>query len=155
MFEEEIALFKVDDISSSKEVLIFLADQLKRHGIVTDTFENAIIDREKRFPTGLQLDSYGVAIPHADSVYVNRSQIAIMTLKEPVPFQQMSDASLTVSVNLIFMLALKDSKSQLLTLKSLMGLLQKSEEVKEIIALKNTRNSITKLKDILKANSVI
>lgn len=65
-----------------------MSQQLTQQGYVTEGFTDAIIAREAVFPTGLQFEDYGVAIPHTDSDYVRETKIAIMTLKEPVPFIQ-------------------------------------------------------------------
>ncbi|WP_094243877.1 PTS sugar transporter subunit IIA [Tetragenococcus halophilus] len=155
MFEEEIAFFKVEEVNNQREALNYLSERLENTNITKSTFKDAIIKREECFPTGLQLENYGVAIPHADSIHVNKSQIAMMTLKEPIFFKEMSDASLDVPVNLIFMLALKDSKSQLSTLRALMRLLQNEKIIKSILDLEKKEESVEKLKELLKNYLII
>ena len=63
-FSDEVILLDekaVDNFSAIKLV----ARNLKEKGIVNDSFEEAILKREKEYPTGLQLsDGVGVAIPH-------------------------------------------------------------------------------------------
>ena len=41
-------------------------------------------EREKVFSTGLNFEEMGIAIPHTDSIHVNRQAIAVGILKEPV-----------------------------------------------------------------------
>ncbi|GMA07797.1 PTS galactitol transporter subunit IIA [Tetragenococcus halophilus subsp. flandriensis] len=155
MFEEEIIFFKVEGINNNEEALEFLSDQLSSRRVVTESFKKAIIDRENIFPTGLKLNQYGVAIPHADPNYVNMNQIALMTLADPVMFKRMEDPSLEVQVNLIIVLALKDPDSQLMTLKALMNLFQDKEVINSILNFDNTNKSIIKLKELLNSNFVI
>ena len=41
-----------------------LSQKLIQKGYVKDSFEAALLEREKEFPTGLQLENTAVAIPH-------------------------------------------------------------------------------------------
>ena len=47
-----------------------ISDILYEKGYVKETFKNAIKKREEEFPTGLQVESLGIAIPHTDSLHV-------------------------------------------------------------------------------------
>ena len=96
-FDERVALFNVE-ASSSKEVIKIAADELYRRGIVKKNFFEHVMLREKEFPTGLATDKYGIAIPHTDSKYVNRSQIEFVSLKSPVKFKNMGNASEDIEV---------------------------------------------------------
>lgn len=78
--------------------------------------------REKEFPTGLATDKYGIAIPHTDSKYVNRSQIEFVSLKSPVKFKNMGNASEDIEVTHVFMIAMSQPHEQADTLAKLMVL---------------------------------
>ena len=91
-FDERVALFNVE-ASSSKEVIKIAADELYRRGIVKEDFFEHVLLREKEFPTGLATDKYGIAIPHTDSKYVNRSQIEFVSLKSPVTLTKVGKLS--------------------------------------------------------------
>ena len=86
MLNEEVFEINVANIKTKEEALSYLADKLTSKGIVKESYKQAIIDREHVFPTGLQFEAYGIAIPHTDVEHVNKEQIALMTLKEAVPF---------------------------------------------------------------------
>ena len=90
MLNEEVFEINVANIKTKEEALSYLTDKLISKGIVKESYKQAIIDREHVFPTGLQFESYGIAIPHTDVEHVNKEQIALMTLKEPVSFYQIS-----------------------------------------------------------------
>ena len=75
-------------------------------------FLKKILERERVYPTGLAIGKFGVAIPHTDSVYVNRSQIAFMSLKNPVKFKNMGNVSEDVDVNYLFMIAMSQPHEQ-------------------------------------------
>ena len=120
-FDERVALFNVE-ASSSKEVIKIEADELYRRGIVKKNFFEHVMLREKEFPTGLATDKYGIAIPHTDSKYVNRSQIEFVSLKSPVKFKNMGNASEDIEVTHVFMIAMSQPHEQADTLAKLMRL---------------------------------
>ena len=120
-FDERVALFNVE-ASSSKEVIKIAADELYRRGIVKKYFFEHVMLREKEFPTGLATDKYGIAIPHTDSKYVNRSQIEFVSLKSPVKFKNMGNASEDIEVTHVFMIAMSQPHEQADTLAKLMRL---------------------------------
>ena len=120
-FDERVALFNVE-ASSSKEVIKIAADELYRRGIVKKNFFEHVMLREKEFPTGLATDKYGIAIPHTDSKYVNRSQIEFVSLKSPVKFKNMGNASEDIELTHVFMIAMSQPHEQADTLAKLMEL---------------------------------
>jgi PTS system galactitol-specific IIA component len=122
LFDRDIILFD-KEAATNKEALSILADSLREAGCVSDAFKSAILERESNFPTALQTETIGVAIPHTDADKVIIPQIGFMRLKHSVKFLQMGDNS-DVQVKLIFMLALKKSDDQLKMLQTLMGLFQ-------------------------------
>lgn len=125
-FDERVALFNVE-ASSSKEVIKIAADELYRRGIVKEDFFEHVLLREKEFPTGLATDKYGIAIPHTDSKYVNRSQIEFVSLKSPVKFKNMGNMSEDVEVTHVFMIAMSQPHEQAETLAKLTGMFSDEE----------------------------
>ena len=81
----------VDVYLNRDEALKMLSDKFVEANVVEDTFLQGILKREAVFPTGLQLDVYGVAIPHTDPEYVKETQIGFMSLNNPVVFRDMGD----------------------------------------------------------------
>ena len=116
-----------------------------------DTFFQAVIDREKVYPTGLSInDGIGIAIPHTDGIHIIKPQIGFMTLKEPVIFKDMGDDQHEIEVNIIFMLGLLKSEHQIEMLQKLVGLFQDEVLLPEVIACKN----INEFKIIMKKANI-
>jgi len=103
---------------------------------VKDSYIDAVIAREEELPTGLNIGNFYVAIPHTDSNHVNKSSIAIATLKSPVEFSEMINPAEKIKVELVFLLAVKDPKQQVTLLKSLMSVFQNKQL---LINLKNAK----------------
>lgn len=121
MFDKKIALFN-QSAENRKQTLALLAKEFIKAKVVEDNFLEGIMAREAVFPTGLELNRMGVAIPHTDPEYVKENQIGFMTLKKPVIFQFMGDITQEVEVSVIFMMALKEGEKQLEMLPKLMDL---------------------------------
>ncbi|MCT4618444.1 MAG: PTS sugar transporter subunit IIA [Marinisporobacter sp.] len=119
-------------MESREELLNFMAEMLQKEGYVKETYAEAIIKREENFSTGLPTEEFGVAIPHTDSIHVNEPMISIATLKEPVQFLEMGNPDGMVDVKIVFMLAMKDSETQVNLLTNLMRIVQNKELLKEI-----------------------
>lgn len=145
MFDEEIVLLDIAP-KNSTEALSMLSDELIKKDVVKKSYKDAIIKREKEFPTGLNASSCGIAIPHTDAIHVNKPQIAIARLAQPVNFLQMGDGA-DVEAKLIFMLALKEPHAQLETLQKLVALIQNETAVAELIAAKDSKTVINVLKE--------
>ena len=86
-------VFPQVEASTKEEVIYLLADALERQGFVKDTYKDAILAREKEYPTGLPSTSPVVAIPHADNNLVNTTSIAVAALKSPVKFHNMEEVN--------------------------------------------------------------
>ena len=114
------------------EVLTRLSNRLIAEGYVKESFTQAILERETEFSTGLPGLGRGVAIPHADPEHVNASVIAVGILRNPVQFKMMGNHDETIDVEVVFMLALKESHSHMSVLQSLMDVIQNENLLKQI-----------------------
>ena len=149
MLENKIVKLKANNLKNNKEVLSNLADYLIEEKMVKKSFKEAILEREKSYPTGLQFDGYGIALPHTDSEHVIKSQIAIMTLEKPVKFIEMASTDKEIDVKTIFMLALKDSNQHIKILQKVMELLQDKEAMSKIESFDDSKESVDKLIKLL------
>ena len=142
LFDKDVILFD-KEATDNKDALGILADSLYKAGCVNKEFKPAILERESNFPTALNTETIGVAIPHTDADKVIEPQIGFIRLKNPVHFLQMGDNS-DVQVKLIFMLALKKSDDQLKMLQTLMGLFQNKETLTQLETI-NDKNEFLKI----------
>lgn len=149
MLENKIVKLKANNLKNNKEVLSNLADYLIEEKMVKESFKEAILEREKSYPSGLQFDGYGIALPHTDSEHVIKSQIAIMTLEKPVKFIEMASTDKEIDVKTIFMLALKDSNQHIKILQKVMELLQDKEAMSKIESFDDSKESVDKLIKLL------
>lgn len=119
---DERLVFTDVQAGSRDEVIHFLAARLREHGLVRDSFAQALIDRENVYPTGLPTAVIRVAIPHTDVEHVISPAIAVARLATPVTFGEMGSRTGVVDVDLVMTLAVADKSAQLGLLQALIGM---------------------------------
>lgn len=129
-----------------EEILSEMAGNLFDSGVVKESYIQAIIEREQSFPTGLPTVSCSVAIPHTDIEHVNRKAISIGILNRPVAFGIMGEESATTPVEIVFMLAMDQKKSQLRLLTRLMQIIQ-DKRVLDALRHSESAAAVKKLMD--------
>jgi PTS system galactitol-specific IIA component len=91
------------DVSSADAAIRALSRELRRAGVVKDTFEDAALARERRSPTGLPFEGGAVALPHAEPEHVLSPAIGVATLLRPVRFREMGSPGVALDVALVVM----------------------------------------------------
>lgn len=138
----ESLIFIEESLDSSDALFDKVSEKAFQLGKVREDFLPRVKERERTFPTGIQLETMGVAIPHTDAECVLEEFVAVVVNKKPVEFKSMEDLSQSVAANIVFVLGLNQPHAQLEMLQSLMGLLQNTPLLKEI-------QSATSAKDVL------
>ena len=128
---EENIVVKMD-AADRVEVIRRLGGLLFQHGYVKESYVKAVLDREVVFPTGLQTNLLGMAIPHTDTEHVIKPALAIATLTNPVIFQAMGSPETEVPVTIVMMLAISDPKAVMPVLRSVLFILEKSEALEAL-----------------------
>ena len=135
-----------------EDVMKNLGQKLIDAGYTKDSYIDALIAREKDFPTGLDIDGLGVAIPHTDVSHVNKAGIAIGVLKEPVTFIQMGTDDEEVGVKLIFMLAVTDPNAHIDELQRIIEIIQDKKVLEKLFTVTDKETIIEVIKE--KENSL-
>ena len=117
-------------------------------GFVAEDYPRALIEREREYPTGIEVPGFvNVALPHAHVKYTRRPVLFIGLLSEPIEFYKMDSPSEKVKVEAIILLALKDLDESASFLRKLTSLLSNKEfavAIRERNAV-NVRSLIEKL----------
>lgn len=137
---EETLIFTGMKARNWQEILQKTGTILQEKGYAKDSYTDALIQREIKYPTGINMGETGVAIPHTDPEEVVKEGIAIAVLTDPVAFRQMGTEQGTVMVKLVFVLAIREPGSQVERLKQMMQLLRDQEVLEQ---LKNALDSRT------------
>ncbi|MCR4432211.1 MAG: PTS sugar transporter subunit IIA [Tepidanaerobacteraceae bacterium] len=132
------------DAGSHEEIIKKLAGILMEKGYVKESYLESVLEREKRFPTGISMGEVNVAIPHTDAKHVIKTGMAIAILNNPVKFNIMDDPKNEVETKLVFMLAIKDPELQLKLLGHLASMFRNKDL---LISLKEAKykNDVIKI----------
>lgn len=146
---DEKLIFTNLDFETKEDALNFLSGKLLKHQYVKPEYQQAILDREKVYPTGLPSLGVSIAIPHADNNLVNETTIAIGVLKRPVIFYSMESADKELDVQIIMMLAIKEPHGQIEMLQKVVSIIQNENLTKEIAKTTDKNKILTMLEPYL------
>lgn len=124
------------DAKDYEEAIRKVGSLLYENNFVKNTYIDAVIAREKDFPTGLNLDGISIAMPHTSGIHVNVPAVCIAKLAHPVRFAHMGMPEIPVDAEMLFMMAIKNPDEQVETLQNVMGVFTNKEAVKELKAAK-------------------
>lgn len=111
LFQKELIKLNAE-FSSTDEMFEALSNDLIENGYAETSFKQAIIEREKEFPTGLSTETEQLAIPHTDTKHIKKPFIYIVKLNQPLRFLQMATTDTWLDINIIFMLGIKEPSKQ-------------------------------------------
>lgn len=144
-------IFNGLEAKDAQDVFEQMGGAFIKQGYAKDTYIQGLIEREADYPTGLDIDGFGVAIPHTPVIHVNKTGTAIATLKHPVTFHEMGgDDEDTVEARLVIMLCVDnpsahiDKLQRIITIiqdKDVLAKIEKSTAPEEVIAVIKEKES--------------
>lgn len=137
------------DLTNAEAVFEMVFEKASNLNLVNDNFLEKIKLREVKYPTGIQLERYGVAIPHTDADTIREQFIGVITSKEGVPFKRMDDPNQQVEANVIFVLGLKEPHQQLEALQQLMAIIQNEDTVDVLVNRSNVEEILRDLQNVI------
>ena len=135
------------EASNCEEALTALGKVFIKEGYCKETYIEALKEREKEFPTGLDINGYGVAIPHTSVTHVNKAGTGIAILKSPVTFLQMGTDDEEVEVGILFMLAVVEPQQHLQDLKRILAIIQDNAVLSSLAVAKSKEEIINIIKE--------
>lgn len=126
-------IFPALEADSKEDVIRALSCQMLAVGKVRETYQQAVLDREQTYPTGLALDGVCIAIPHTFAQHVVEPAIAVAKLAKPVTFLHMGTTDTTLDVTLVLMMAITDPQQQLGMLKKILQLFSDEKRLAQVV----------------------
>lgn len=136
-FLKEKMIWVNNTCQDTSELFQMVADQALQLDLVTDAFLTKIKQRESSFPTGIQLNGYGIAIPHTDPECIKEQFIGIVIPQKHISFKSMENENQMVNANVIFILGLNKPHCQLTVLQQIMRTIQNKDYVNQLIKAKD------------------
>jgi len=138
---------------TAEDALKQMSAMLLEKGYVKESYRNAIIEREKKFPTGLKLQGeINVALPHADIEHVLRPALAVGVLEKAFEFRNMADPEERIeNVKMIFIPVITKAHKYVEFLGFLVdNIFQKPKTMKDLVKAKQKSEILKILKKKLK-----
>ncbi|WP_329886714.1 PTS sugar transporter subunit IIA [Pseudoramibacter faecis] len=129
------------DAKTPDDVFDKMGGLLTEKGYTKATYVQALKDRERDYPTGLNIEGIGVAIPHTPVEHVNKAATCIAVLKNPVTFIEMGMDD-EVPVKLVFMLAVVDPNAHIDDLTQIVAIIQDKNVMDALTSSQNTEEMI-------------
>lgn len=134
LFKPELVFFDLE-AADRHDLFRQLGAALASQGYIEDTWYEAIVERERNFPTGLQLEAVAVALPHVDPVHLKKPYIAVIRPRMPIVFEGMAGIGGDVPAELIVNLGLTGhAEGQVAVLQALMNVFLDGAAVADIMA---------------------
>ncbi|UXR76980.1 MULTISPECIES: PTS sugar transporter subunit IIA [unclassified Staphylococcus] len=123
----------ISDKKSQAGVFEEVYEDLLQKNLVTEAFLPNILEREKNYPTGLDLSPVShelpnIAIPHTESTYVKTSRIIPIKLKHPLTFHNMIAPDATLTVTFLFMILNENGEAQAGMLAQIMDFINSTDK---------------------------
>lgn len=129
----EKLIFCEMEATDQRDLLDRLCAKAQALGFIKDSYLEAVLEREKAYPTGLPTNIMKVAVPHTvDKSHVLRSAIVVAKLKNPVAFKEMGDGERDVPVEVVFMLMINGTHEQLNILQNVVGLFSREDAMTDL-----------------------
>ncbi len=120
------------EVETAEDCIRLAGELFEEYGYVNAGYADAVINREKEYPTGLPGKTLNIAIPHTNNKLVNKPAVGIVIPPEPVKFAMMGNPDNILECSVIIPLVVKDSHQQIEMLKKMMKIIQDSELLEKI-----------------------
>lgn len=143
LYREDLIL--TSDATTKEEVLNEIGQYLYQKGLVKKSFQHAIIEREKDYPTGIDLspvksDLPNVAIPHTNIEHCIQQRILFVRLNNGVTFNNMIKPTEELEVCYLFVI-INHQKGHTAILSELMEFITKSDNIERLNTLSSKKET--------------
>ncbi|MGX1984075.1 PTS system IIA component (Gat family) [Thermolongibacillus altinsuensis] len=139
LLNKELIFF--ENAESKEEILRKIGRKLLENGLVKEGFIESIVEREEKYPTGIDLSVVGenlpnVAIPHSEPEYSNCKKLVVVKLEKDIKFKNMIDPSKELKVKYLFFILNNEKSTQTNILSHLMSFFTQENKIKGLENLK-------------------
>ena len=135
---EKDLIFK-EDFVSLDQAFKCLSKRFLERGLVKKGYLEALMEREKNYPTGIDLTAVSqefpnIAIPHTESQYCNATKVIVIKLERDIVSKDMMNPDKDLNVKYLFMILNKDGGEQSNILAKIMEFATNKENISMLAA---------------------
>ena len=116
-----------------EDIILELSKRMRKRNLVEADFQEAVMKREQKYPTGLLIGKHNITIPHTEPQYVKAPCIGIATLKNRVSFHRMDACDELVDVDVVLLLALGQAHTHMEMLSKIILMCQDEVFIEELM----------------------
>ncbi|MBY7142868.1 PTS sugar transporter subunit IIA [Virgibacillus sp. NKC19-3] len=144
LFNKELIF--IESAESQSDIFTYIGNVLIEKGKVKPDFVKAIKEREKNYPTGLDLspvsnDIPNAAIPHTETEYCKSKHIVFVKLNEGVRWNNMIAPEQEMEVKYLFFIINDEKDNQTNVLSEIMTFVTDASKLKSLESM-NSENEI-------------
>lgn len=137
--------------ANQQELFNLLGEELVKRGDVVETFSEAVYNREKQYPTALDMQPVfaggpNIAIPHTEPKYCKSRKVVVVRLSQPIDFYNMINPKQNLPVQYLFAILNNDPSAQTNILASLMDLFKSDHFLEKLGKAANSKDVYDVLK---------
>lgn len=130
----------ISDAFSKGDLFKELYDKLKADDLVNDRFLQMVEEREKNYPTGMDMSLVSeslpnIAIPHTEAEACKVTRVIPVKLNNKISFNNMIDPEKELDVSFIFMILNSEGGMQTDVLAKIMDFVTKTEDIENLFGL--------------------
>lgn len=130
------------DVRNTEEFFKTLYPFLLKKSYVNESFLDAIEEREGRFPTGIEMEQYNIALPHVDSIHVKQNALILCRLIQPITFRKMDETTKLLQVKVVFLLLIKDLQIHVQAISDLTKIWKNADLMNNLLKVKNKQEVV-------------
>lgn len=146
---EKDLIFKEDFVSLDQAFKCLSKIFLER-GLVKQGYLEALMEREKNYPTGIDLTAVSqefpnIAIPHTESMYCNATKVIVIKLERDIVSKDMMNPDKDLNVKYLFMILNKDGGEQ----SNILAKIMEFATNKDNISMLSASDSLDSIYDVV------
>lgn len=135
LFQQDLVF--IENVENQEEIFSLIGKELQEKELVNEEFVNALLNREKNHPTGIDLSpvSEGLpnaAIPHTETEYCIGRCIVFVKLEKAIKFYNMIAPDTKMDAKYLFFIINDQKENQTNVLSELMAFLTDADNVKAL-----------------------
>ena len=138
MFEKENIYLDIE-AKDHTELFTKMAEIFKKKGYVKESYLDAIIEREKKYPTGFEFDGYNIGLPHTDAEHISVQKIILIRLKNEIEYREVV-TNKKIPIKIFIMLLIKNGEDQTTILGKLIEIIGEKEFYRKVSEAKKVED---------------
>lgn len=132
----------ISDSKDKNEVFEEVYKVLYKDDLVTKEFLEMVEEREKNYPTGMDMSvvggiNYNIAIPHTEAYAVKTSMVIPIQLRNEISFNNMIEPDQEIKVKFMFLILNDGTDEQTNILAKIMDFVTKTENINDLFEIYN------------------